>query len=239
MGAYREDLAYIHHVGFGHFARGAASGLIQILARAGVSGTVCDLGCGTGILARALTDAGYVVEGFDLSQAMLALAKKEAPEARFRRGSFLDVKLGRYEAVTAIGEVFNYVFDPRIKKSVLPKIFRRIHAALRPGGVLLFDLAGPERARGTERNLYEGDDWVLFVERARDLERGELTRTMTIFRKHARYFRRSDETHTLRLYTPGDVASMLRATGFRVRHLKSYGDQPLPRGLAGFLAVRD
>src|SRR5437867_4220617 len=112
MSGYREDLAYIHDVGFGNFARRAAPGLLQILRTLGtVEGPVVDLGCGSGIWARALGNAGYDVLGVDQSADMLAIARQRAPNAEFCQASFLRTDLPRCAAVTAIGECFNYLFD--------------------------------------------------------------------------------------------------------------------------------
>ena len=50
MPAYRDDLSYIHHVGFGGLAGGAAPGLIGLLREAGIrEGLVVDLGCGSSL----------------------------------------------------------------------------------------------------------------------------------------------------------------------------------------------
>ena len=76
MEPYRNDLAYIHDAGFGQIARAAAPVLLDALRRQGtVRGLVVDLGCGSGILARDVVDAGYEVLGIDISQAMIALAR--------------------------------------------------------------------------------------------------------------------------------------------------------------------
>ena len=240
MGAYDEDLAYIHHHGFGHFARGAAPGMIALLQKAGITGgRICDLGCGSGILARAFTDAGYEVEGLDFSPAMVRLAKKNAPAARFRRGSFLDFDLRDLQAVTATGEVFNYVFDERNRKKALPKLLRSIHTSLAPGGMLLFDVAGKRRVPDADTLFYDEKDYSLVVRRTHDRKRNELAREITIFRKHGKQFRKSREEHVQRLYEPGQVAEMLRDAGFRVRHLRGYGSFILPPGLAGFAARKE
>lgn len=238
MDTYEEDLAYVHDVGFGDFARDSAPGLLDLLRKNGVArGRVCDLGCGSGIWARALTDAGYEAEGIDFSAAMIALARKKAPRAGFRRGSFLDVELAACDALTSIGEVFNYVFDPQNKPNVLPKIFRRIHRALRPGGVLLFDVAGPARMDGRNHAFRQGQDWAILTEQEYDRKRLELTRHMTVFRKRGNSYRRSQETHKQKLYAPAQVAEELRAAGFRTRHLRGYGKMKFPRGLGGFLGI--
>ena len=109
---YRQDLAYIHDVGFGHVARSAAPVVLKLLRQNGkTGGLVVNLGCGSGILARELCDAGYRVLGFDISPAMIEIARRHAPGADFRLGSFLTAKLPCCVAVTAVGEILNYLFD--------------------------------------------------------------------------------------------------------------------------------
>lgn len=84
--AYRDDLAYIHDVGFGNLARHAAPVLLDGLRQRGVDrGLVIDLGCGSGILAQALVAAGYDILGIDISAAMIALAQQRVPNGQFRR----------------------------------------------------------------------------------------------------------------------------------------------------------
>ena len=64
--AYRDDLAYIHDAGFGGFATQAAPFVLKLLEDGDIRrGQVVELGCGSGIVAAALTRAGYNVLGFD------------------------------------------------------------------------------------------------------------------------------------------------------------------------------
>jgi hypothetical protein len=57
---YGEDLAHVHDAGFGHIARAGVVALTGRLRRAGLAGgLVVDLGCGSGIGAAALGEAGY------------------------------------------------------------------------------------------------------------------------------------------------------------------------------------
>src|SRR5262249_21158349 len=126
VSGYQDDLAYIHDVGFGSFALRAAPGLLGILRQCGVTeGLVVDLGCGSGLCARALSRAGYSVAGIDISAAMLKMARKRVPEARFHQGSFLEVDLPPCAAITAIGEIFNYLFDATNGLQALVRFFGR------------------------------------------------------------------------------------------------------------------
>ncbi|MFZ3213766.1 MAG: class I SAM-dependent methyltransferase [Terriglobales bacterium] len=235
MNGYQSDLAYIHDVGFGDFARKAAPGLLAILRRAGIrSGLVVDLGCGSGIWAAELTRRGYDVLGIDISRPMIELARKRAPAARLINASFLSAKLPACDAVTAIGECFSYTFDGRNSRRELARFFRRAHEALRPGGVFIFDIAEPGRA--LRRAHAQGRDWAILFEAepGRDL----LIRRMTAFRRVGKLYRRSQETHRLRLYRSSDIAAELRGAGFAVRTLRAYGRMPLPSGNAAFVATK-
>src|SRR5271169_3577488 len=92
--AYRDDLAYIHDAGFGGVARAAAPVLLYALRHQRIlGGLVVDLGCGSGLLARAVCDAGYDVLGIDISEAMAALARNRVPHGQFRVESLLTAQL--------------------------------------------------------------------------------------------------------------------------------------------------
>jgi SAM-dependent methyltransferase len=236
--AYRDDLAYIHDVGHGTIARAAAGRLVEELV--GVecrAGTVVDLGCGSGILARALIEAGYHVVGTDVSDAMVALARTQAPRAEFRVGSFVSADLPVSVAVTAIGEVLNYAFDSANDDHARTELFQRAYKALVPGGVLLFDIAGPERARPDEphRTFAAGPDWAVLVETSLEGATGVLTRHITSFRQIGTLYRRDAEVHRLALVDPVAVLKSLRTVGFEAQTLPGYGAVTLPPGVVAFL----
>jgi SAM-dependent methyltransferase len=223
---YQEDLAYTHDVGHGFFATGAAPGVLDLFRRHGITGgLVVDLGCGSGIWARILTDAGYDVLGIDYSAAMIALARKRAPAAKFRTESYLDAELPPCDAVTSIGECFNYLFD-RDGDAPLHRLFRRVYAALRPGGLFVFDVLEPgQLPRGKSLKRHRtGDDWATLVEIEEDTDRQVLTRHITTFRQVGKLYRRSEEVHRQRLYPARALAESLARAGFRVRTLRRYGE---------------
>jgi SAM-dependent methyltransferase len=236
---YGEDLAAIHDAGFGDLARRAARSLLEILAARGEApGLVVDLGCGSGILAQAIADSGRPVLGVDLSPAMIALARARAPRARFLVGSIDSFEMPPCAAVTAVGECFSYLGDGRIPDRKLARVFRRIHRALQPGGIFLFDVAAFGRVvgPGSVQTHREGDGWAVLVRVEADATRRLLTRRITSFRRTGDRFRRSFEVHHLRLFLRSEVAGMLRGAGFEVRPLARYGDLDFPRGHIGFLA---
>jgi SAM-dependent methyltransferase len=238
---YGEDIAYIHDVGHAEFVLGAAPGIMEILDRNGMhGGLVVDLGCGSGQWARELVDAGYRVLGIDISEAMIELSCNKVPEAEFRLGSLFEVEIPRCQAVTAISEVLNYLFDAENEERGLGRLFRRVHDALVPGGVFVFDVLGPGQVPpGTRaRGFRVGEDWAVLAEREENAERGTMERRIVSFRKVGDYYRRDDEVHRVRLYDPAGLSAELEQAGFQVRTMRSYGGHRLSEGHTAFVARR-
>ena len=113
MNDYSDDLARIHHEGYGDLARSAGPPIVSHFRQAGIrQGLIVDLGCGSGVLARHLLHSGYDVLGVDPSAAMLRIAKRVAPAARFVRCRAEDLELPRCAAVLATGEGFRVTARP-------------------------------------------------------------------------------------------------------------------------------
>ena len=237
MDAYKDDLAYIHDAGFGDFAKNSAPGLLEIFRQNAITkGLVVDLGCGSGIWARELSRAGYNVLGIDISPAMIEIARKRVPSAQFQTGSLLKIRIPKCDAVTSLGECLNYLFDRGNTIAQLGRLFDRVYAALKPGGVFVFDIAEPGRGKGPRQKHREGKDWAVLVEVDEDPRTNLLTRRITSFRKVGELYRRAEETHRLQLYHRSEVANQLRETGFQVKTLSGYGRQPMIEGCVGFVA---
>ena len=238
--AYREDLGYIHHSGFGHLAKNAAEVLLNTLRGSSIDrGLVIDLCCGSGFLARELTDAGYEVLGVDISEALLGIAREHAPSAHFRQESIWKAELASCVAVAAVGECFNYLFDEGNTDQALYELLGRINTALDPGGLLLFDVAELGRvpdSSGLQRAHTEGEDWAVLVSAQENREKRLLTRRITTYRKDGELYRRDQEIHRLRLVTQSELLEQLGSQGFEVDILKSYGELQFPPGHTGFLA---
>ena len=230
---YDDDLAYVHDEGFSGFADGCAPGLLTLFTDAGIhDGLIVDLGCGMGIWAERLSEAGYHVVGLDISPAMIQRARRRVPSAEFHVGSIWDYGIPDCRAVTALGEVLCYRASGCGRQN--PRsLFRKIFGALEPGGLLIFDVAEVGLDRSRNPSFVEGDDWACLVRFEYDEAKNRLTRQITTFRQVGDLFRRSRERHVLQLYKAKQLAEWLRRTGFRVRTVRKFGSQPvLPKRIA-------
>jgi SAM-dependent methyltransferase len=228
---YQTDLAYIQHHGFADFARAASQGVLRILRDAGITrGHVVDLGCGDGTWLQVLERHGFTVTGVDQSAPLLAYARKAVPGAVLKKGSVHRFAFPRCDAITALGEVLSY--QPATPAS-LRRLFGRVHAALRPGGVLVFDLlvSGPPMSYLTWR---AGPSWAILagVEERKD----RLIRHIITFRKAQGGYRRHHETHRLLVVAPSFVLRELRRIGFVVQTTRGYGESALANRRLAFIA---
>lgn len=241
MTFYGPDLAAIHAASFTQLAEAGAETLLRALIRWKVpGGPVVELACGSGDSGERLTRAGWSVTGYDLSAAMIALARKRAPLAEFHVGDLLVQPLPNHlAAITLLGEALNYPDrDALTAAGGLEGLFRRWYEALAPGGLLLFDVAGPGRGGpgGTYISAREGDGWAVIATTTESLDHRSLARAATIFTAEGARFRRTQELHTLQLYGPDAVLTALDAAGFNAEVLPGYEAHPLPAGWYAYLA---
>lgn len=243
---YGADLAYIHDVGFGDFAQEVAPGILEILAAAGIrDGLIVDLGCGSGIWASRLLAEGYRVLGIDISPAMIAIARRAAPDAKFRIASLHDTPIPRCAAVTALGEAIGYLPGVSDDLADQPRprsyasLFRRVAAALPPGGMFIFDLILQTPGERLEyRGWTSGESWAVLVDVQEGRLRPILRRDITTFRRIGQRYRRSEERHWVQIDRRETVLRDLHDAGFTTTTMRRYGARRLLDRRMAFCARR-
>ncbi|MGW2519437.1 class I SAM-dependent DNA methyltransferase [Streptomyces sp. NPDC001617] len=113
----------------------------------GGDGTVADLGCGPGRVTGHLASLGLSVFGLDLSESMLAIARRENPGLRFEQGSMLELDL----ADGALAGALSWYSSIHTPVDELPSLFREFHRVLTPGGHLLVAFQAGDEDRHHDR----------------------------------------------------------------------------------------
>lgn len=235
---YSEDLAYIHDTGFSNFAHHAAKMITDTLSKqSSKKGLVIDLGCGSGVVARALTDNQFNVLGIDRSESLIKIAKNRVPEATFVVGSFFETPFPPCTAIVSTSECFNYLPNEGENRNNLEKLFQCIFSAINKGGLFIFDMIEPGN-RGDQNYIMEHNDWTMFVRIHEEVEKHKLIRDITLFRKTDKLYRKSKELHEVRLYPHDLIVSWLEKTGFKVSIFKKYNELSLDKHHYGFLCLK-
>jgi len=107
--------------------------LASLIEQAGPGVLVADLGCGPGHVTSWLAGHGASAVGIDLSEAMVAIARQEHPEAEFRPGDLLALPAadGEFGAVIAFYSLIH------LEPGELAPALREISRVLAPGGLVL------------------------------------------------------------------------------------------------------
>ena len=237
---YRPALARIHHEGFGFHADACAPGILALLDDVRRrDGLVVEVGCGTGLLTRHLTEAGLRVIATDASPDMLDLARSYAPGAVEHRVLALpDDPVPACDALVSTGHALSYVPDRASLEAALVACAR----ALRAGGVLaldLEDLSTRDAQMARPPTPWLGEDWAMITERRSDGPE-HFARDMTIFtrRPDGTYDREVERHDNVLVDVEGVVRPLLEAEGLAVYIGPSFGAETNMEGLMVVVARR-
>ncbi len=236
---YRDDLALIHHRGFSFYADRCAPEVLEHLAPVRErGGLVVELGCGSGLLTRHLLDAGHRVIATDASPAMLELAREIAVGAEdIRRLTLPDDPIPAADAIVSVGHALNYLPD----EAAIDRALVAMAQALRPGGVLAFDICDLEWAearRDAPNAGWVGDDWALVTEFSVPTPDRFVRQMATFVKNDDGSWRRDDERHDNVMIDTGRVPALLREHGVEATVMPTFGAEPPTTGLRAVVGRR-
>ncbi len=190
--------------------------------------SILDLACGTGNVTVELARRGYDMTGVDLSEDMLAVARKKCDGERFRHSVLLirqdmtELELyGTVNAVVSCLDSLNYLPDT----SALTRAFSHVHNYLDPDGLFIFDMNAPAKFE----NIYGDNAYILEDE-------GVFCAWQNAYNKRTKLcdfylsiftecddgkWRRFDEEQRERCYSLRTVKKLLCETGFELCALTS------------------
>ncbi len=217
---YGEAIAQIHarafagtfHAGFDWLASQVAGSALQPL--------LFDIGCGNGDWLAHAAARGIACRGIDQSPAFVKMCRQRGLDAHPGQAARAPLPRGT-TAITALGEVLAY------QPAALAPVVLNAARALPEGGLLLFDLPGPEVPAGDHDK--GGPGWRL-TSQVR-LRGAMLTRKIHLETTEGT----SQEVHHQRLFSPGEARDIVQGLGFEVEILDSYGPAPM---LPGRFAIR-
>jgi SAM-dependent methyltransferase len=232
---YQQDLALVHDRGYGHHGDRCAPGILALLPP---DALVLELGCGAGALTRHLLTAGHQVIATDASEAMLERARTAlGGAADLRRLSLPDDPLPAADAIVSVGHAISYLDDA----AAVGRALAAMAGALRPGGVLAFDVCDLEfgRIRAGEPNFARvGPDWAVITEFSAPAPDRFVRDITTFVPDGAGAWRRSREHHENVLVDTSLIPDLLAAHGVTAAVGTSFGAAELPPGLHAVTGVR-
>lgn len=193
-----------------------AAYLHGLLRRSGAK-RIFEAACGTGELTQRLYDFGYDITASDLSEEMLRTAAEKARKRgraiRYVRQDLRRIEVARpVDAVICACDGVNYV-----DSEGTGMFARSAYAALKPGGLLLFDIS----TRYKLQSVMDGQVWFDDAEDAACIWTGRfdesaaaLTMDVTVFARRGELFERFGEQHVQYAHDIGALSCTLADAGF-------------------------
>lgn len=195
----------------------------RVLEQHGAHSTsLVDVACGPGEFALAMAQRGLRVTGVDQSPEMLAMARRSA-EGKGVPVTFLEQDMRRLElpapvdAATCLYDSLNYlVTDDDFRQTLTA-----VAAALRPGGLFLFDMntiQGLATRWGNRVWLIQDNEDAVEVDQSEfDYDTGIATLKVNAFLRRERdLYERVREIHRERGYPVPTIDRELEAAGFEI-----------------------
>lgn len=178
---------------------------------------VLDLGCGTGTLTELLAKEGYDMIGIDYSQEMLARAMEKRDESGLQILYLLqDMRefelYGTVKAIVSVCDSLNYLLE---EEDVI-ETFRLVNNYLDPKGLFIFDFNTVYKYKEVigDATIAENREDCSFIWENYYHEEDEINEyEVTFFIKEGELFRRFEETHYQRGYTPQQMKDFLAKAG--------------------------
>lgn len=179
---------------------------------------IAECACGTGEITLRLARAGHKMTGLDISTEMLSVAGEKARRAGmkipFVQQDMRKLALHRQvDAVIAACDGVNYLTSREHAK----QFFKAAFTALKPGGMLLFDVSSRYKlSEILAGNTFGEDDGerAYFWRNAYDEDNKLLEMQLTFFAREGELYRRFTETHIQRAHSEMELIHALESAGF-------------------------
>jgi SAM-dependent methyltransferase len=191
--------------------------LLAAARERGLRGRVLvDLACGTGNSTVPWSRRrGWTVVGVDRSAAMLRVARAKSKAVRWVRQDLVTLNLGlQADFATCHFDALNHVLDA----ADLERVFARVGATLRPGGLFQFDLNTAHWLRwlaGRDKLFKVGPHWFT-ASNSYDGKTGVATFNQLWFVRRGRLFERRLVTVRERAFSDAAIRRMLTSGGMRL-----------------------
>ncbi|OQB24111.1 MAG: Glycine/sarcosine N-methyltransferase [Firmicutes bacterium ADurb.Bin182] len=179
---------------------------------------IADCACGTGELTVRLAASGHTLIGIDKSAEMLETASQKA-RARGLKIPFIKQDIRRFElhkkvdAVICTCDGVNYLSS----REQVRRFFDAAYNALKPGGLLIFDISSRYKLSAVlGNNTFANDDEAhsYIWQNAYDESNKLLEMSLTFFIKKGELYERSKEVHIQRAHSAAEIENALSSAGF-------------------------
>ncbi len=184
--------------------------------------SVLELGIGTGLFAIPLHEAGFNIEGLEISQVMIDVVGQKALGLKVHKGDMRDYTISRrYDAILALSSVLVFVANEQEIKRCMQRCYEHLESKV----ILLLDLPNHSveisRSNNSQEIHHNADQSTIVVIQSA-VEGQDWNETWHIFRHNGEGLSHKEVVCQEFLYSPVALAAQLQETGFDV--IETHGD---------------
>ena len=184
--------------------------------------SILELGIGTGLFAIPLHEAGFNIEGLEISQVMIDVVAHKAPGLKVHKGDMRDYTInGRYDAILALSSVLVFVANEQEIKRCLQRCYDHLESK----GMLLLELPNHPVEIGQSNNsqeIHQSADQSTIVVIQSAVDGQDWNETWHLFRHNGAGLSYKEVVCQEFLYSPETLAVQLQEVGFDI--IETHGD---------------
>jgi len=179
---------------------------------------IADCACGTGEITLRLAKRGHILTGVDISEDMLRVASEKARKAALKIPFICQnmTKLALHrpqDAIVCACDGVNYLDSLEDAE----KFFAAAYAALKPKGLLLFDVSSKYKLEKVlDCNTFAEDDGerAYIWKNCYDPESRLVSMELSFYEKQGDMYRRFEEKHIQRAHEKDELIAAMERAGF-------------------------
>ncbi len=180
--------------------------------------TILEMACGTGTIIDLLEDK-YEMEGFDISEDMLAIARNKVKAPLYK----LDIKnfnmMKTYDGILCLSDSLNYI----LQTEDLENIFKNVYKHLNNEGKFIFDLNTHEKFLSMEKIYVDESENAFYVwEDYYDEDKRLNTYYVNFFIRDKDKYKRVTEEHIEKAHDLKKIEAYLKRAGFDIKKYNDY-----------------
>lgn len=174
---------------------------------------ILELACGTGTMAIALAQAGFILEGIDLSEDMLVIANQKSQENHVKLKLYQQDMITfntkkKYDVIFSMCDGMNYIVEDGDLKKTISNVFNH----LGDDGLYIFDLSTLYKLKeiiGNHTFAETFDEEAYIWENEFHEETNRLNFLLTLFKEEHGHYTRHEEYHVQRAYDVDYVKNVM------------------------------
>lgn len=180
---------------------------------------IAELGCGTGNITIELARQGYDMIGIDISEDMLAIAKKKSNDSNilYLLQDMTEFELyGTVDCIISLCDSINYITD----ENDLLKVFKLVNNYLNPKGLFIFDINTEYKFKKffSDNTFAQTDEEACYIwENFYDEDKKINEYYMNFFIKQDNNnYKRFEEIHYEKAYSVQIIEELLNKSGLKL-----------------------